>query len=264
MHVVYVIENPQNGRYYVGSTSRLARRRSDHLSALRRGAHENPRVQREWDKYGPLLFRPFACALRAEDLAALEQAVMDDALAAGLALNINRDTVRHRLGIPLSEEAKARLSAERRGKRLTPEQRAARAVQMARYQNPMQGRQHSEETRQRISNALKAGFANGRKPTIAPPSPEARAAAASRLRANPPRLNKGKPLRGVKDGEVRVWPTTIACAKDIGCNLAYPSQRVGTGKSVKGWVLTYLDRTVVAETAPALPPAGGNTEGEKQ
>lgn len=241
MHMLYVIENPKNGRYYVGSTSRLQRRRSDHLSALRRGAHENPRVQREWDKHGPLVFRPFACALGAGMLAGLEQQAIDEAVASGAALNINRDTVRHRLGIPMTDECKQRIAAQKRGKRLTPEQRAERAARMAQYPNPMAGRKQSEETRRKISEALKQGFAKGRQPTVAPPSEQARAAASERMKKNPPRLNKGKPVRGVKDGEVRTWPTTIACAKDIGCDVSYPSQRVNSGKPVKGWVLTYVE-----------------------
>jgi hypothetical protein len=238
MEYIYVIESP-SGRYYVGSTARYAKRRNMHLWALRSGRHENSRLQREWNKYGPLPMRQFAQPVPGTTLLELEQLLINEAFVAGVQLNICRDVERTRLGVPMPMSAREKLSRDRMGVALSPEKLARRRELMVDKPNPMQGRTQSEETRRKISERHKAAFAAGREPTRVSPSAEQRARAAKQLRENPARLGKGKPLRGEKDGEVRHWPTTIACARDIGCDLSYPSQRVNTGKLVKGWVLTY-------------------------
>ena len=234
-----MIESP-TGRYYVGSTRRFAARRRDHLWALSAGRHENARMQREWNKYGPLVLRQFAQPLPGTSLEQLEQLCIDVAFAAGVALNISRDVLRPRVGMPLTQHQRDKLSRERKGIPLSPEKLARRRIRMADKPNPMQGRTQSTETRRKISERHKAAFAAGRQPTRVAPDPAHVARQAIRLRETPIRKDKGKPVRGEKDGEVRYWPTTIACARDLGCDLSYPSQRVNTGKLVKGWLLVYV------------------------
>lgn len=48
---VYAFTSPSGGQY-VGSAVNLARRRSQHLWALRRGRHRNPALQKAFNKYG--------------------------------------------------------------------------------------------------------------------------------------------------------------------------------------------------------------------
>jgi group I intron endonuclease len=56
---IYKIVNKKNGKYYIGSDSRISKgvRWSDHKSKLRRGVHYNPHLQRAWDKYGESSFQ---------------------------------------------------------------------------------------------------------------------------------------------------------------------------------------------------------------
>lgn len=241
MFGTYKIECTATGVCYIGSSLRVEQRLRNHLNTLRANTHENPKLQRAWNKYGEatFVFAPLACALDKSYVNALEQEALDALFAAGECFNINRDVYKARLGAVLSTETRAKISASRAGKPISAAGLASRRISMRGVPNPMQGRQHSAETLLLISTRLKEGFAAGRKPHIQPPSEEQRRAQSKRLRETPIRKDKGKPVVGHKDGAIRTWPTTIACAKDIGCDLSYPSQRVDTGKTVKGWVLTY-------------------------
>lgn len=49
---VYALTNEVTGRTYVGITSSPSRRRSSHLSALRRKKHPVEDMQADYDKYG--------------------------------------------------------------------------------------------------------------------------------------------------------------------------------------------------------------------
>ncbi len=54
---VYCIRNGQNGKVYVGSTSRsLTGRQKDHLNNLRGDRHINRHLQHAWNKYGEEAF----------------------------------------------------------------------------------------------------------------------------------------------------------------------------------------------------------------
>lgn len=49
---IYKIENRLSGKFYIGSSSNLYRRYSDHLRELERNTHSNPKLQASWNKYG--------------------------------------------------------------------------------------------------------------------------------------------------------------------------------------------------------------------
>lgn len=49
---VYKIENKVNGKVYVGQTSNLKERRTNHFSGLRTGKHVNPILQNAFNKHG--------------------------------------------------------------------------------------------------------------------------------------------------------------------------------------------------------------------
>lgn len=49
---IYMIVNKVNGKRYVGSSRNCHRRKSEHLSRLRRNAHINSKLQAAWNKYG--------------------------------------------------------------------------------------------------------------------------------------------------------------------------------------------------------------------
>lgn len=49
---IYCIENETNGRAYIGQSSDIKKRWTQHKSDLRAGRHDNKHLQRAWDKYG--------------------------------------------------------------------------------------------------------------------------------------------------------------------------------------------------------------------
>lgn len=53
---VYQIQNTVSGRTYIGSSVRIARRLSQHKTALRKGIHQNRHLQNAWNKYGEAAF----------------------------------------------------------------------------------------------------------------------------------------------------------------------------------------------------------------
>src|ERR1035437_10590799 len=50
--VVYKITNKINGYCYIVSTSNFCRRKSSHLSLLKRGHHHSPRLQKDYNEMG--------------------------------------------------------------------------------------------------------------------------------------------------------------------------------------------------------------------
>lgn len=52
MEHIYIIENKNSGKFYIGRTNDPAARKRCHLSELRRGIHGNPRLQASFNKHG--------------------------------------------------------------------------------------------------------------------------------------------------------------------------------------------------------------------
>ncbi len=53
---IYKITCTANKKIYIGSAINLRLRRKDHFGMLRRGKHENPKLQNAWNKYGEQAF----------------------------------------------------------------------------------------------------------------------------------------------------------------------------------------------------------------
>lgn len=56
MEYIYVIENKNSDKFYIGRTNNPAARKRGHLSELRRGIHGNPRLQASFNKHGEAAF----------------------------------------------------------------------------------------------------------------------------------------------------------------------------------------------------------------
>jgi len=55
--IIYFIVNKQNGKVYVGQTTRTTNRRwTEHKTYLRKNEHQNPHLQSAWNKYGESSF----------------------------------------------------------------------------------------------------------------------------------------------------------------------------------------------------------------
>ena len=55
-YYIYKIENTVNHKKYIGLTNNIARRRGRHFTDLKRGAHDNHHLQKEYDIYGKEAF----------------------------------------------------------------------------------------------------------------------------------------------------------------------------------------------------------------
>jgi len=125
---IYQIENQVNGKRYIGSAVDLRKRRQNHFSALHCGGHENQHLQRAFNKYGGDTF-VFEVLEETEPkkLIIREQYYIDLLLPE---YNIS-SIAGSPLGIRHTDEARANMSAARKGKH------------------------HSEATRRKISEANK-------------------------------------------------------------------------------------------------------------
>lgn len=134
---IYQIMNTVNGKRYIGSAVRIAKRWSEHRCALRENRHHSQALQRSWNKYGEGAFE-FAVLQTCEKagLIASEQAALD---ALKPELNVCK-IAGSRLGDKLSPETKARIAASMKanprrgshllGKRQSEETIAKRAVSL--------------------------------------------------------------------------------------------------------------------------------------
>lgn len=87
---IYMIVNKVNGKRYVGSSRNCARRKSEHISKLRRNAHINKKLQAAWNKYGENSFE-FVVAfsvLKADEIEAVEQQFLDEVRAVETGYNL--------------------------------------------------------------------------------------------------------------------------------------------------------------------------------
>lgn len=57
---IYAIENKENNRIYIGSSTDLNKRRIEHKFKLSNGVHHNPELQADWEEYGSKNFK-FYC-----------------------------------------------------------------------------------------------------------------------------------------------------------------------------------------------------------
>lgn len=126
MRGIYIIICLANSVVYVGESVNMPQRLYEHRMRLRRGAHENPRLQNAWNKHGEdaFEFRPFHAMPGSTEA---ERLHVEGVLMKLLAPTFNLQPP----GVPPSQrgkvwtpEQRARLSAALKGKRKSPEHRA--------------------------------------------------------------------------------------------------------------------------------------------
>lgn len=108
---IYQIINLANGRRYLGSSQDCQRRKSEHLSRLRRGTHSNAKLQAAWNKYGEATFdfSMVFSVFNRDDLETIEQAFLDDYMAVETGYNL-APTAGNTAGWRASEETRRRMS----------------------------------------------------------------------------------------------------------------------------------------------------------
>ena len=85
-----MLVNKVNGKRYIGSSRNFLRRKSEHISRLRRGVHINAKLQAAWNKYGEASFE-FVVAFSVLDqsaIEAIEQQFLDEERAVETGYNL--------------------------------------------------------------------------------------------------------------------------------------------------------------------------------
>ena len=188
---IYRIVNLTNGKFYIGSAVNLERRWYMHRNRLNAGKHRNAHLQAAWNKYGEAAFE-FRVIERVEDKSRLIEREQEwiDSCRQDLAYNICKvansrlgvkarpETVEKQreaaTGVTHTEEAKAKMSAAKMGVKLPvrseehrqkiSEIHSGKVVseetrQKLRDAHARSPRTHSEETRRKMSESIKAALA---------------------------------------------------------------------------------------------------------
>lgn len=87
---IYMLVNKTNGKKYVGSSRDCARRKSEHVSKLRRGNHVNKKLQAAWNKYGEASFEfvVILSILNQDEIEGIEQQFLDELNAVETGYNL--------------------------------------------------------------------------------------------------------------------------------------------------------------------------------
>lgn len=177
MRGIYAITNTISDTVYYGQSVKVEDRLNGHKCALRKGVHENPRLQHSYNKYGQaaFVFSPFYIIEDTKiDLTPIEKNCIKEAYFLGLKVfNIREPELKNRLsedtkykmslakvgnnyslGRKHSEDQNEKLRLRMLGKKYAlgwiPSEETKEKIRAAN-----RGRQLSEETRKKISSGLK-------------------------------------------------------------------------------------------------------------
>lgn len=146
---IYSIENGINNKIYIGSSIDVFNRWEDHKKLLRKGIHENPRLQHDWTKYGEQIFRFFIieCVSETINLRDREQYYLDRYSAyeqiLGYNICVKAGTT---YGVPRSTETRNKLSNSLKGRKLSELHKLA-------ISRGLKGRVVTQETRNKIAKS---------------------------------------------------------------------------------------------------------------
>lgn len=148
---IYRITCQANGRFYIGSSVRLAARLADHKSKMKRGKHENEILQRCVDKYG-FESMSFEIVLFCDPDKTLfyEDKFLDRDYDKKLCMNLGRKAVAPMSGRNHSQATRDQMSLSHKGKKLSQEVRD-------KIGKAHKGKKLSEETKAKIRAARRDG-----------------------------------------------------------------------------------------------------------
>jgi group I intron endonuclease len=144
---IYKIQNVVNGKCYIGSAKSFKTRFRKHKNVLVKNAHHSIKLQRAWNKHGEdaFIFQPIIFC-EPKNLLFYEQQAIDlfDSYYSGYNATIKANS---RLGVKSSQETCDKLSAVRKGIKLTPEHKQA-------LYNAAKGRVKSQSEIEKVRIAL--------------------------------------------------------------------------------------------------------------
>lgn len=249
MAVIYRITNMANGKYYIGSAESFARRVWQHRYDLKRGVHKNPKLQAAWDKYGEdmFVFEVIEEIPADRNTFDIENTYLMKCVGNPDCYNINVDAYVPRLGIPHTEETKAKLSRNRKGKhageehyrhgKVLSEEVRKKIGDTQRGKPKPPGRKVSEEGRAKIKANIEAGRSHmhwvGKKHT------------------DESKAKMSLPVYVVKaDGSITNYPSMTYMRDTLGVSIATIIRACKSGAAVRvgvlaGWKLSYTPHVEV-------------------
>jgi len=146
--VIYHIVNLVNGNFYVGSTNNQRERFRTHRNKLRGSKHHCAHLQAAWNKYGEalFLFRVVEEVADEDMLQAAEDVWLAKHVGENNCYNHGRRSGAPWRGVPKELHPSF-------GKKLSNDQKALLRTARLAQPDPRLGKQHSEETKQRISKS---------------------------------------------------------------------------------------------------------------
>lgn len=148
---IYKITNIETQQVYVGSSSNLSVRKTQHFNKLRTNSHVNRKLQNSWNKYGEENF-VFSIILlcETENLSVKEQDYIDSLSAFETGFNLVKLAGVGTYGYKHTEESKLKMSIAKTGSRLPRTQEHQDKLSKAQI-----GRVVSAETREKIAASLR-------------------------------------------------------------------------------------------------------------
>lgn len=150
---IYVIINIQNNKAYVGQAKNIRYRWQKHEMALRNEYHKNRHLQAAWNKYGATSFEFYVLEYCQNDKLN-EREIYYIALYKSCGLSYNATNGGEgTFGYKHTDEVRTRLSEMKMGHKASIETKIKLSAAHKGRVSPMKGKHHSEQTRQRISEA---------------------------------------------------------------------------------------------------------------
>jgi len=156
----YTIENVKNGRFYLGSTKNLKKRKADHFRLLNSGKHTNSYLQADWNKHSPedfvfkVLTRTSVSKILHEEQTLLDEFYDHQKLCYNFCVTAG-STEGIKKG-PMSDSQKQKISSALKGKPKPESYKiklSKRMKGMVGALHPAFGRNHSEESKLKMSEA---------------------------------------------------------------------------------------------------------------
>jgi group I intron endonuclease len=137
---IYKIENVVNKKMYIGGSKNLHRRKSEHFSKLKYDKNGNYFLQKEYNEHGKDSFI-FSVLIYCEphEINRYEQEVVNYFSKSYLLYNICLENVNNNTGVVSRDETRKKISESH--------------ADMKKEKHPMWGREHTEETKKKISLA---------------------------------------------------------------------------------------------------------------
>lgn len=148
---IYRILNKINGKIYIGSATTIAHRWNRHRSDLNLNRHDNEHLQLSWNKYGENAFEFMIVQIcEKEELLKWEQLWFETTNCCDNKIGYNKCTkAESRIGIKMSDKSRAKMSASRKGKPYTENEKARKGFQKGNTLS--KGIARSEEHKQKLS-----------------------------------------------------------------------------------------------------------------